>query len=242
MKIISRVGLTVCTLTIMAALTQRFEILPYRIAFAALLVGMLSSSLLAIFTSGVLLSQLIRKIRVDMELIPMILVCMLPPVIAIASAGLDGLRAPSITDITSDTAHPPAFRFIDANDGYRENSLVYPGDLVAEEQMRAYPDIQTVIVKLPARVAYRYAFRSARLLSWVVVGEDRSDFQFEATAKTPLLGFTNDVVVRVTPISRTVSALDIRSVSRFGRSDLGANARRIRHFFAAFDDQVKKVK
>ena len=44
MKIISRVGLTVFTLTIMAALTQRFEILPYRIAFAALLVGMLSSS------------------------------------------------------------------------------------------------------------------------------------------------------------------------------------------------------
>ena len=56
------------------------------------------------------------------------------------------------------------------------------------------------------------------------------------------MGFANDVVVRVTPISRTVSAVDIRSVSRFGRSDLGENARRIRHFFAAFDDQVKKVK
>ena len=241
MKIISRVGLTVCTLTIMAALTQRFEILPYRIAFAALLVGMLSSSLLAIFTSGVLLSQLIRKIRVDMELIPMILVCMLPPVIAVSSAGLDGLSAPSITDITSDTAHPPAFRFIDASDGYRENSLVYPGDLVAQQQLRAYADIQTMIVKLPARVAYRHALRSARLLSWTVVGEDRSNFQFEAMAKTQLLGLTDDVVVRVTPISRAVSAVDIRSVSRVGRSDLGANARRIRQFFVVLDDQVKII-
>ena len=241
MKIISRVGLTVCTLTIMAALTQRFEILPYRIAFAALLVGMLSSSLLAIFTSGVLLSQLIRKIRVDTELIPMILVCMLPPVIAVSSAGLDGLSAPSITDITSDTAHPPAFRFIDASDGYRENSLVYPGDLVAQQQLRAYADIQTMIVKLPARVAYRHALRSARLLSWTVVGEDRSNFQFEAMAKTQLLGLTDDVVVRVTPISRAVSAVDIRSVSRVGRSDLGANARRIRQFFVVLDDQVKII-
>ena len=56
--------------------------------------------------------------------------------------------------------------------------------------------------------------------------------RLEATARTRWFGFRDDVVVRVRP-DGAGSRVDVRSVSRVGRSDLGTNARRIRGFMDA---------
>jgi uncharacterized protein (DUF1499 family) len=55
----------------------------------------------------------------------------------------------------------------------------------------------------------------------------------EATATTFWFGFKDDVVVRVVA-NAAGSRIDIRSVSRVGQSDIGANAARIEKFLAAF--------
>jgi uncharacterized protein (DUF1499 family) len=47
-------------------------------------------------------------------------------------------------------------------------------------------------------------------------------------------GFTDDIVIRVTP-AQNGSIVDLRSVSRVGKSDLGANAKRINQFISAFN-------
>jgi uncharacterized protein (DUF1499 family) len=49
----------------------------------------------------------------------------------------------------------------------------------------------------------------------------------EATATTFWFGFKDDVVLRIRPTANG-SIVDVRSVSRVGQSDLGANAKRIR--------------
>jgi uncharacterized protein (DUF1499 family) len=55
----------------------------------------------------------------------------------------------------------------------------------------------------------------------------------EATATTFWFGFKDDVVVRIRETQQG-SKLDLRSVSRVGQSDIGANAARIQTFIANF--------
>jgi uncharacterized protein (DUF1499 family) len=72
----------------------------------------------------------------------------------------------------------------------------------------------------------------ARDLGWEIVATAPAEGRLEATARTRWFGFRDDVVVRVRP-DGSGSRVDVRSVSRVGRSDLGTNARRIERFLAA---------
>ena len=59
--------------------------------------------------------------------------------------------------------------------------------------------------------------------------------RLEATARTFWFGFYDDVVVRITPANGG-SLVDVRSVSRVGGSDVGANAARSRAFLDKLRD------
>jgi uncharacterized protein (DUF1499 family) len=76
------------------------------------------------------------------------------------------------------------------------------------------------------------AVEAARALGWEIVAAVPADGRLEATDRTRWFGFRDDVVVRVRP-DGAGTRVDIRSVSRVGRSDLGTNARRIRAFVEA---------
>jgi hypothetical protein len=83
--------------------------------------------------------------------------------------GIDGIRAPRIHDITTDTVNPPKFIFTREDEGFRENSLVYGADQLSAEQVtaiqrEAYPDISTVTVQLAARKVYQKALFVGSLL------------------------------------------------------------------------------
>jgi uncharacterized protein (DUF1499 family) len=73
-------------------------------------------------------------------------------------------------------------------------------------------------------------------MDWEVVGSDQSTGRIEATDTTPWFGFKDDIVVRITPWG-SGTRVDVRSVSRVGRSDVGTNARRIRDFLDALQDE-----
>jgi uncharacterized protein (DUF1499 family) len=73
------------------------------------------------------------------------------------------------------------------------------------------------------------AVSAARKLGWHVVAAAPAEGRLEATDTTRWFGFKDDVVVRIAPAADG-SRVDVRSVSRVGRSDLGTNARRIRAF------------
>src|SRR5258707_8767052 len=66
---------------------------------------------------------------------------------------------------------------------------------------------------------------------WVVIDERtpqprRRIGRIEAVARTPIMGFREDVSIRVTPDGDD-SRVDIRSSSRYFESDLGSNASRV---------------
>jgi len=134
---------------------------------------------------------------------------------------------PPIHDITTDTANPPQF---DAIVPLRQgaNPLDHSQE-VARQQREAYPDIRPMILEVPAAQVFDRAVRAARDQGWEIVAVNADAWRIEATDTTTFFGFKDDVVVRLTPLgSRTV--VDVRSVSRVGRSDVGTNARRIREY------------
>lgn len=137
---------------------------------------------------------------------------------------------PPIHDVSTDTQDPPRFVAALPLRAGASNPPDYPGSEVAEQQKKAYPDIQPLMVAIPVAEALAVAERAARALDWEIVAADRSAGRIEAVATTPWFGFKDDVVVRITPAGTSGSRIDVRSKSRVGRSDLGANAARVRAF------------
>lgn len=136
---------------------------------------------------------------------------------------------PGIHDITTDTRNPPAFVAIAPLRAEAPNPAAYPGDSVAQVQLQAYPDIRPLMMAMPVDSAFTLAVTAARDMGWEIVDQDRRQGRIEATATTPWMGFKDDVVVRVSSASG-IARVDVRSKSRVGRGDVGANARRIRQY------------
>jgi uncharacterized protein (DUF1499 family) len=141
---------------------------------------------------------------------------------------------PPIHDITTDTNNPPVFMVLDDNRAGAKNTLVYGGPEVAAQQHKAYPDIAPIQSNKPAPAVFAEALRVGKALGWEIVAQDPGGFRFEATARTPVYRFVDDVVVVVTSVG-SASRIDIRSVSRIGLGDRGVNAARIREFIEAFE-------
>jgi hypothetical protein len=128
---------------------------------------------------------------------------------------------PPIHDITTDTTDPPALRV----------GTAYGGAAVAAQQQQAYPDIKPLVVKAPPAEARAERDRR-RALAGLGDRLERGGARAHRRGR-------HDLVVGLQGRHRdprapegTGSRVDIRSVSRVGRSDLGANAKRIREFLA----------
>ncbi len=148
-----------------------------------------------------------------------------------AYLGLQYRKLPKIHDITTDPIDPPRFEALArlrSADG--ANPAVYAGLYSAEQQRLAWPDIETVELEVPALRAYEVTLALVNKRKWRVVDErppqPRRDGRIEAIAQTPIMGFREDVSIRIRPDGEG-SRVDIRSSSRYFESDLGSNASRV---------------
>ncbi len=139
---------------------------------------------------------------------------------------------PMIHDITTDTANPPAFVALADARKAAPNGIDYKGAEIANQQKQAYPDLAPFVSALPPAQLFAKAESAARAAGWEIVAADSQAGRIEATATTLIYAFKDDIVIRFTPKDGG-SQLDMRSMSRVGLSDVGANAKRIREFFAA---------
>jgi hypothetical protein len=144
---------------------------------------------------------------------------------------------PFIHDITTDTTNPPQFVAILPLRADAPNPPEYSGEDVAEQQRAGYPDIKTVTLDAPVSDVFRAALDTAREMGWEIVADVSRDGRIEATATTFWFGFKDDVVIRIAA-DGDGSSLDIRSKSRVGRCDVGANAARIRSFVGKLREDI----
>ena len=142
---------------------------------------------------------------------------------------LSGIRRPAIHDITTSFEDPPAFAAaLEANDGRDLSYPEGPADL-PELQRAAYPDVRAARLPLAPAEALERSRQVAEELGWSIVAIDATTGRLEATDISALFRFVDDIVLRVRADGNG-SRVDLRSTSRVGRSDLGANAARIRAF------------
>lgn len=138
-------------------------------------------------------------------------------------------KSPPIHDITTDLRNPPRFVAIIPLRIGSANPVEYQGDNISQQQRKAYPDIQPVTIGEPPDAAFKRALNAARDVGWQIVAAVPDEGRIEATDTTIWFGFKDDIVVRITPTDDG-SRIDVRSVSRLGRGDLGKNAARIRAY------------
>jgi len=161
-------------------------------------------------------------------------------------------RLPQIHDITTDPIDPPRFEALALlRTGDDTNAAVYAGLYSAEKQRKAYPDIEPVQLEIPVERAYAITRQLVNKRKWLVIDErppkpPRQIGRIEAVARTPIMGFREDVSIRVQPDGDD-SRVDIRSSSRYFESDLGSNAARISRLIddlnaAAEADSLKPAK
>ncbi|MBN8499814.1 MAG: DUF1499 domain-containing protein [Sphingomonadales bacterium] len=138
-------------------------------------------------------------------------------------------EVPAIHDITTDLADPPRFEVLQL----RKDNLA--GVETVENWRRihaqAYGDLRPITIPRPVAEVTADAVRLARAEGWRIAASDPSRGHVEATASVSFIRFQDDVVIRIAPTADgNGSQVDMRSVSRVGRSDFGVNAKRIRAF------------
>ena len=150
------------------------------------------------------------------------------------------VRLPPLHDITTDIDDPPSFSLsheaLAARKGFTPLSVA---PTLRELQLDAYPDVQPIILDLDANDAYQTVLNTVAALHWALADSQPPSGRLglghvDAIARGFLLGFPNDITIRIRPLAGQ-ARIDIRSVSRIGQHDFGANARRI----LAFTDELK---
>ncbi len=160
--------------------------------------------------------------------------------IAVSGAACARLASPRIHDISTDTDDPPAFVDVLPLRASAKNAATYGGSRVAAQQRKAYPDIVPVDLAIAPSLAFARSRAVASAMGWAPVSADSSAGRIEATATTRLLRFKDDVVIRIRPRDGG-ARVDVRSVSRVGRGDLGTNAERVRDFIGRLRSAVAET-
>jgi hypothetical protein len=191
--------------------------------------------LVTIISALVLLWGLIKRSKaIVLNALLAAVIAASPVLVCVYLLGPSRLGAPPIHDISTDLTDPPSFIAARALRTVEENTLDYEGSRVADIQRRAYPDIKPVLSPVAPAAALVRSVKTARRLHWRLLDVDPVAGRLEASESTRIFGFTDDIVVRIRPRG-TGSRIDIRSVSRVGVGDFGANADRVRRFIRAFN-------
>ena len=122
------------------------------------------------------------------------------------------------------------------------NRIVEPDLTAAELQEKAYPDLRPMELERSATETFDIVHEAVKRIGWTIVLNEPPGEQpgrIEATDRTMIMGYTDDVLVRVTG-DDTHAFIDVRSASRYGMHDLGANADRIRALFAEVKAALEK--
>jgi hypothetical protein len=157
-----------------------------------------------------------------------------------AYLGYRAYKLPMINDITTDALDYPRFNVLAR---FRPRGTVeYAGLYAAELQRKAYPDVEPLSVNAAPRLAYEAAMATIVRRKWRVLDDrppqpPRRDGVIEAVARTPIMGFREDIIVRIRR-EDDGARIDARSASRFGRHDFGSNAARIKSLLDDIDDRL----
>lgn len=214
-----------------AALGYKFGLLDLQLAFILLRVVIFGGALILVLSGVSLFISNRRKLKDELRLSIAALVIVVLPLGVMAYQIVKASGVPPIHDITTDTDNPPVFDRLVGLRGEHSNTLDYgtenlPAEKLAALQREAYPYIKTVHSDLAPDLVFDRMVKIVDRNNHELITTDKQNGLIEAVATSFWFGFKDDLVIRIRA-NQNGSDMDIRSVSRVGQSDLGANAARI---------------
>jgi uncharacterized protein (DUF1499 family) len=144
---------------------------------------------------------------------------------------------PRINDISTDLEDVPAFTHALSLPENQARDMGYP-EAFKPVVREFYKGLKPLRASAPPDAVFQQALALAREQPrWQVTGVDPQARTFEGVVETRLFRFHDDFVVRLRPDGEG-TRVDMRSKSRDGKGDLGANAQRIQQFFQALAPRV----
>lgn len=229
-------------LLLIAGPAHRFRLLPFDFALKGpFLIGVLAALVAFVLAAVVLLTS--RTGRSQPHGWRNWLALVFGAFVVYAAAHWYGqLRAaPLLHDVSTDTKSPPPFVEVamQRSADHATNPVEYLADYEVDGavvhapalQAESYPDLKTVALRLKPAEAFTAAEKAARAMGWTIVAVVANEGRIEATSTSLYFGLKDDIAIRVrSEKSGRGSLVDVRSSSRIGANDGGANARRIREY------------
>ncbi|MFK8029809.1 MAG: DUF1499 domain-containing protein [Gammaproteobacteria bacterium] len=225
----ARFGWLCLLLVPLSVASVHFGLLPFEIGLSVFaLACLLALVILLVLVIALLIPRLGTQRKVNLKAMLPAVVPALLLVVLMGSAG----DAPVIHDVTTDTEEPPEFVMGIAQRGEESNTLAIKPDYI-EQQKVHYPELKTLKSSLSVSEAFALASSVATELDWEIYNSDPDAGLIEASSTSFWFRFVDDIVIRIRPDGEG-SAIDLRSVSRVGKGDMGVNAKRINAFLSAF--------
>ncbi|MEM7010760.1 MAG: DUF1499 domain-containing protein [Verrucomicrobiota bacterium] len=159
----------------------------------------------------------------------------LPSMLAVPMV-INDLRYPRINDVATNVEDPPAFVAALELAPNTEREMAFPeknGSIIRG----AYPNVRPLILDEPSeRVFQRIEALAGIQAGWMITRCDAEARTLEGEARTSIFRFVDDFVIRVSTQDGK-ARIDMRSKSRDGLVDAGANAKRIEGFL----EQLEKA-
>jgi hypothetical protein len=238
-----RIVIFALPVVVLAIVLHRLGLVEYQVAYATLIAGfgvaafgllVAMAAFISIWNEGLRgLSRAITAAIIGIALVGW-------PVVVLARS----VSLPAITDVSTDFNDPPRFVAVAQARPRDANPTKYPGLEVARLQHEAYPGVKAFEVEANPDEIFNIVMSIVEHRGWRVLdrvsprGGER-DGRIEAVARTLVMGFREDISIRVRAVDKGVR-VDMRSASRYGQHDFGSNARRIESFFAEFADARRR--
>lgn len=197
---------------------------------SSLLLFVVVSLLALAFAIGLLGRLCFRRLwRYSYSLTPLLCAISLGlmPALLIVTVVGQGWSKPLIHDVSTDVSNPPLLLAAKADRLPAHHSVEYKGVELAEIQQAHYQLQPLLLSDSPSKV-HSVALRLVNARRWRLLSQ-QVPWSIEAVATTGVFGFEDDVVVRMTP-HHDGTRVDMRSASRVGQGDFGANAARVAEF------------
>jgi uncharacterized protein (DUF1499 family) len=230
----SRLAVFSALLLFTAALAHRLFGMPTPVAFTVVkfsLAGALVALVLGLMAAiGIWRTGRAGGARVLLGVVVSLAILSIPLLVLAATRG-----RVAIADLTTDTANPPEFVELAKFRDPTANPKDYPGAAFAKLQAAHFPDIAPLHIDRSISEAYELVLEAAKRMDFKIVrekppGQGVADAGFiEAYDRTLVLGFYDDISSRISG-DETSARVDLRSASRYGKHDFGANAERLRLF------------
>jgi uncharacterized protein (DUF1499 family) len=229
------VAVTLLAVYPLAVIAARLELWHFRNSFLLFIVAALVSFVLL----AIGLLKLSRGEKKGTLALVVTIIATLLPLSTLGSYVYKAQKYPFIHDISTNVEDAPQLKAAAKVRLETDHSVEYLAKDVAALQQKGYNLAPLIVGQNPIDV-----FNVAKTLmadkDWDLLAHEnqKMPFTLEASHTSLLFGFTDDIVLRI-QATKEGSQVDMRSMSRVGKSDMGVNAARIQAFLSDLSAGLK---